>query len=313
MKINDPPEVVEILKASVGVDSIHVLIKMNKFDLIRFCEYKKYSYKSKVNFKYQRKWLIFLPDGEPVTATYYYGSQTIKLEIGKLLNYTENKCRYEFIQQIILYFSDRKISIGRIDIAVDINKKRDDLIIKNLSKLLSSERVNSTTYNNAKGHVFIAYEKSYQLKLYSTYLTRLEVRLNTQLASWKITDFLSNRDSFEKLVKKVSEYFKNKVEIYSNNRLEKYTLNIDVNSVLSDFIEFIHGGIYKYKDHFRIKEAIVKRDKFINWMKVNNLTPQKINCFVKGRRAAVCKELGLDPKTFKKAVCFYKAIPNFKF
>lgn len=286
---------------------------MNKFDLIRFCEYKKYSYKSKDNFKYQRKWFIFLADGEPITVTYYFSSQNMKFEIGKLLNYTENKCRYEFIQQIILYFSDRKISIGRIDIAVDINKKRDDLIIKNLSKLLSSKRVNSTTYNNAKGHVFIAYDKSYQLKLYSTDLTRLEVRLNTQLASWKITDFLNNRDSFEKLEKKVDEYFRDKVKIYSNNRLEKYTLNIDINAVFSDFIEFIYGGIYKYKDHFRIKDAVVKRDKFINWMKVNSLTPKKINRAVKGRRAAVCKELKVDPKTFKKAVCFYKAIPNFKF
>ncbi len=301
------------LKATVGVDSVHILIKMNKADLKRFCIDRGCVYKSKRTRTYQRKWLIFLADGEPVTATYHFRSKTIKFEIGKLLNYSINLSRHMFVQQLFSYFSDRKFSIGKIDIAVDINQKRDDLIVKNLSKTLSKQRDNSTTYDNARGHVFIAYDKSDQLKIFSTNLTRLELRLNSQLASWKVTNFLSNRNSFEKLVKKIDEYFRDKVEIYSNDGSIKYTLNIDVDSVLSDFVAFVHGDTYKYKEHFRIKEAVEKKDKFFNWMKANKLTPEKINRFVKGSKAAVCEELGLSAKTFKKAVNFYKAIPNFKF
>ncbi|QSZ42844.1 hypothetical protein GJV85_12235 [Sulfurimonas aquatica] len=230
------------------------------------------------------------------------------------MNYSTNLHRYELLQELFSYFSDRKISIGRIDIAVDINKKRDDLIVKNLSKTISNnQRQKSTTYNNARGHVFTAYDKSAQLKIFSTDLTRLELRLSSQLTSWKVTDLIENRNSFEKVIKKTDEYFRDKIEVYSNDGLTKYTLNIDVDSVLTDFVAFAHGDTYKYKDYFRIKEALEKRDRFLSWMKANKLKPMKVNRFVKGRRAAICKELSLDSKTFNKAVDFYKAIPNFKF
>ena len=314
LNINAPPIIKqEDLKVTAGIDSVHVLIQMNKFDLKRFCVNGRYVCKAKKVLTYQCKWFIFLADGEPITATYHFKSRTIKFQIGKLLNYSINHNRYELVQQLFTYFSDRKISIGKIDIAVDINKKRDDLIVKNLSKIVSKKRVKSTTYDNAKGHVFIAYDKSNQLEIYSTDLSRLELRLNTQLRSWKVNDFMNNKHSFDKLVKMIDEYFRDKVKVYSNDGLTQYALNIDVDSVLTSFIAFAHGDTYKYKDHFRIKEAVEKRDKFFTWMKANKLTPKKINRFVKGRRAAICKELGLDSKTFKKAVDFYKAIPNFKF
>ena len=312
MKINDPP-ILETLKATVGIDSIHISIKMNKYDLERFCKDNDYVYKEKKSSNYQRIWLLVLTDGEPITATYHFRSKTIKFEIGNLLNYSTNFHRHEFIQKLFSYFFDREFTLRRIDIAVDINKKRDDLMIKNLSKNLSKQRVKATTYDNAKAHVFIAYDKSDQLKIFSTDLCRLEWRVATQLTSWKVNDCLSNKDSFDKLVKKVDEHFRNKIEIYSNDGLTQYIPNIDIESVLTDFIAFAQGDDYKYKNHFRIKEAIEKRDRFFTWMNENKLTPTKVNRFVKGRRAAVYKEIGLDDETFKKAVNFYKAIRNFKF
>ena len=309
LTINAPPVK---LKATMGVDSVHILIAMNKFDLSRFCIDKGYRYKTKQGGKYQRKWFIFLQDGEPVTATYNLGSKTTKFEIGNLLNYNISHLRHKFIQQLVLYFLDRKSSIKRLDIAVDINMKRDDLIVKNSSKITSTQRVNSSTYNNANGHVFVAYDKSSQLEIFSTDVTRLELRLNSQLDSWKVTDFLSNKKEFDKLIKKIDDYFKHKVEIHSNDRMTQYSLNIDTHSVISNFVAFVHGDSYKYKDHFRVTQAIQSRNRFYEWMKLNNLTPLLINHFVKGRRADVCKELELNSRTFKKAVDFYKSITNIK-
>ena len=309
LDINAPPVK---LKATMGVDSVHILIAMNKFDLSRFCIDKGYRYKTKQGGRYQRKWFIFLQDGEPVTATYNFRSRTIKFEIGNLLNYSINRLRHQFIQQLFLYFLDRESSIKRLDIAVDINMKRDDLIVKNSSKITSTQRVKSSTYNNANGHVFIAYDKSSQLEIFSTDLTRLELRLNSQLASWKVGDFLSNKKSFEKLIKKIDSYFKHKVEINSNDGLTLYSLSIDIHSVISNFVAFVHGDSYKYNDYFRVKQAVQSRNRFYEWMKLNNLTTLLINHFVKGRRAEVCKELELNSRTFKKAVDFYKSITNIK-
>jgi len=246
IKINAPPAIKQdVLKAIVGIDSIHILIKMNRADLKRFCIDRGFRYKSKVDIRWQRKWFIFLAEGEPITATYHSRSRTIKFEIGKLMNYSIKQNMHEFTQQLVSFFADREQTVGRIDISVDVNKKRDDLIVKNLSKIISNKRVSSTTYHNAKGIVFIAYDKSYDLKIYSTDLTRLELRLSTQLTSWKVKDFLSNRKSLDKLVKKVDEYFRNKVEIYSNDRLTLYTLRItDMESVLLDFVAFVHGDTF---------------------------------------------------------------------
>jgi hypothetical protein len=315
IQINAPPDKKQkVLKATVGIDSIHILIQMNKADLKRFCIDRGCVYKSKHNIKYQRKWFLFLADGEPVTATYHFRSRTMKFQIGKIMHYYSIKqAPHTFIQELLSYFVDRKVSIGRLDVAVDINMKRDDLIVKNLSKLVSSKRVSSSTYDNATGHTFIAYDKSAELKIFSTDLTRLELRLTSQISNWNVKDFLENKQSFVKLAKRVNEYFREKVEIYSNDRLTRYLLNLDMNSVLGDFVAFAHGDNYKYKDHFCVKARVLKRDDFFRWMKTEKLTPKKINRFVKGRRAAICEELGLDTKTFKKAVEFYQSIPNFKF
>ncbi|MEA3228784.1 MAG: hypothetical protein U9P38_06915, partial [Campylobacterota bacterium] len=163
------------------------------------------------------------------------------------------------------------------------------------------------------GHTLIAYDKSSHLKIFSTNLTRIELRLTTQLASWNVKNFMSDKNSYDKLVGKIEHYFQERMRLYSNDRLTRYIINMDIKSALGDFIAFVHGDVYKYKDHFRVEEAINKRDTFFDWMKTNKLTPKKMNNFVKGRRAAVCLDLGFSSKTFKKAVNFYKAIPNFKF
>ena len=48
IKINAPPIIKEeVLKTTIGIDSIHILIKMNRADLKRFCIDRGFRYKMK--------------------------------------------------------------------------------------------------------------------------------------------------------------------------------------------------------------------------------------------------------------------------
>jgi len=309
--INAPPIKEKKLKVTIGVDSIHIRIDMNKADLARFCKDKKYVYKEETSSsKYNRKWFIFLADGEPVTTTYHSGSHMMTFEIGKMMNYSLISNYRLVLQQLISYFHDRKMTVGKLDISADTQILCDNLIIKQDNLI----RCHSTTYANEKGYKLIVYDKSQDLAIFSTVLTRFELRLKKQLSDWKVTDFLSSKESVEKLIDKVIDKFTQEIEIYSTDRLTKYVVDSsDIETVLLNFVGFLYGDSFQYKDHFSIKEAVKKRDIFQDWMKRNRLKPSGINRFIKGRRAAICKEIGLSGKTLKKAISFYKAIPNFKF
>ena len=103
--------------------------------------------------------------------------------------------------------------------------------------------------------------------------------------------------------------------MHTNNRCDTFYLSqTDIEKVLEDFIAFLHGGeIPKFKDHFKVRHAVSKRDKFLEFMKQHGIKKaEDINIFSKGRRSAIQNEIDMDPKTFKKAVNFYKGIPNFK-
>ena len=291
---------------------------MNSSDLKRFCIDIGCKYEMKRLSMYQRKWLLFLDGGAPITARYHFRSKTMKFEIGNLMHYSKIQHRYHFIQKLVAFFSDREQRVSRVDISADVNKRWDELLVDNHAKIKSLNFVNSTLYYNCAGSTFTVYAKSEQMKIYSTDVTRLELRLKSQLSSWKVTDFTGNLKSMEKLSKKVEEYFSQKIQVYSVDGSTLYSLQMTkIDTVLKNFIAFMHGdAIPEYQDHFsfRIRQAVEKRDKFFKWMKKNRLSPAKVNQFIKGRRSSVCKELNLDAKTLIKAITFYtKAIPNFKF
>ncbi len=291
---------------------------MNSSDLKRFCIDIGCKYEMKRLSLYQRKWLLFLEEGEPITARYHFRSKTMKFEIGNLMHYSKIQHRYHFIQKLVAFFSDREQRVSRVDISADVNKRWDELLVDNHAKIKSLNFVNSTLYYNGAGSTFVVYAKSEQMKIYSTDVTRLELRLKSQLTSWKVTDFTGNMKSMEKLSKKIEEYFSQNIQVYSIDGSTLYSLQMTkIDTVLKNFIDFMHGdAIPEYQDHFsfRIRQSVEKRDKFFKWMKENRLSPAKVNQFIKGRRSSVCKELNLNAKTLKKAITFYtKAIPNFKF
>ena len=288
---------------------------MNNVDLERFCNDRGCKYKNILYTKFQRKWLILLADGEPITAVYHFSSKTMRFEIGGLLNYSISS-KHLFTQEIVSYFSDRKQSIARLDIAMDVAKTRDDLMVKvDDIKLKSYERICSSTYFNQKTSVLVVYDKSQHLGIFSKSLTRFELRFSSaQLRSWGVTDIMSNILSLNKLSKKMQKYFSDNVKIYSNDRLTQYSLNTDdVSLALMNCVAFFHGDQYRYKDHFKIRYALERRDRFLCWVKYHKLTPNTIEHFVKKmKKKNICDELSFDHKTLAKALEFFKGNPIFK-
>ena len=307
---NDPPTHV---KMSIGIDSVYLQFKgINKFDVDRFCGERKMRYENESNRdNYQREWRIFLAGGQPITVVFHFASKTITFQIGKLMDYTIFNEQHKLIQDLMQEFSDRPVQVSRLDFAVDM---KNDLVSRGNPM---ANIVGSTHYYNNKvdGTVFVSYDKASQLGIYSTPLTRHELRLTKKLGQWGVKNFIDDRDSMVKLAVKICNEFKKSIKNHTDNRCDTFRLSpMHIEKVLEDFIAFLHGGeIPKLKDHFKVREALTKRDEFLGWMKSNNIDKAGyINTFAKGRRSALQNELGIDPKTFKKAINFYKGIPNFK-
>ncbi len=314
--INAPPT--RKLKSSVGIDSIFLQFKeVYKSDVDLFCEELGLSYKGNKRGKYTRKWTIFLEGGQPITVVYHFKSKTTTFQIGKLMNYSRSlNDQHEFLQRIMSHYSDKKMQVSGLHFAVDVKEPIGSLLLKSNLKLKSENPVGSTIYfNRPNGTVLTMYDKGTQMKIYSTSLTRFELRLAIQLGQWKVKDFAENRQSFENLASKVEKDFDETIEIYSMMGRTHFKLNTeDVKKVLENFIAFLHGGcLPEVRDHFKVYQALQARDHFLTWMTNNRIKSAKeINSFVKGKKAVCQKALGIDHKTFNKAVQFYKGIPNFK-
>ncbi len=314
--INAPPT--RKLKSSVGIDSIFLQFKgVYKSDIDHFCREMSLSYKGNEQGKYIRKWTIFLTGGQPITVVYHFKSKTTTFQIGKLMNYSRNlNDQHRFLQQLMRHNSDKKMQISGLHFAVDVKEPISSLVIKSNLDLKSEKPVGSTVYfNRPNGTVFTVYDKGTQMQIYSTTLTRFELRLEQQLRQWKVQDFTENRKSLEKLASKIERYFEEAIGIYTVDRRTHLALDTgNVVKTIEDFIALLHGGsLPEIKDHFKVYRALQARDSFLTWMIDNRIKyPKDINTFVKGKKAACLRELGLDHKTFNKAVQFYKGIPNFK-
>ena len=314
--INAPPT--RKLKSSVGIDSIFLQFKeVYKSDVDQFCRGLGLSYKENERGKHTRKWTIFLTGGQPITVVYHFKSKTTTFQIGKLMNYSRNlNDQHRFLQQLMRYNSDKKMQISGLHFAVDVKEHISSLVLKSNLKLKSEKRVETTVYfNRPYGTVFTMYDKGAQMKVYSTTLTRFELRLEMQLGQWKVKDFMENRKSLDKLASKIERYFEVDIGVYTVDRRTHLALDTgNVVKTIEDFIALLHGGsLPEIKDHFKVYRALQARDSFLTWMIDNRIKhPKDISPFVKGKKAECLQQLGLDHKTFNKAVQFYKGIPNFK-
>jgi len=314
--INSPP--IRKLKSSVGIDSIFLQFKeVYKSDVDQFCRELGLSYKGNEQGKYTREWKIFLEGGQPITVVYHFTSKTTTFQIGKLMNYSiKLNDQHRFLQQLLRHNSDKKMQISGLHFAVDVREPISSLVTKSNLNLKSEKPVGSTVYfNRPNGTVFTVYDKGTQMQIYSTTLTRFELRLEQQLRQWKVQDFIENRKSLEKLASKIEKYFEEAIGIYTVDRRAHLVLDTgNVVETIEDFVAFLHGGsLPTLKDHFKVYWALQARDRFFTWMADNHIKyPKDIAIAIKGKKAEYLREFGLDHKTFNKAVRFYKGIPNFK-
>ena len=313
--INSPP--IRTLKSSVGVDSVFLQFKgINKYDVDSFCKELGLSYRrGNEQGKYTRKWTIFLAGGQPISVVYHFSSKTTTFQIGKLMNYSRNTCeQHRFLQDLMQHFQGGEIS--GLHIAADANIPLDVLRIECKRNSTSIETVDTTIYHNrSNGNVLCIYDKAAQMHIYSTPLSRFELRFTGQLGSWKVKDMMENKGSLEKLSRKIEQDFDQEFMITAIDG--KLCLKIDLSNIveiLEDFVAFLQGDTMPvFKDHFKIVQAIASRDKFLHWMSKHSIeNANDINPFIKGHRSEYLEEIGIDHKTFNKAVQFYKGIPNFK-
>lgn len=305
LNINAPP----ILKSSVGIDSVHIQIKgINKYDLDRFRKEYGMKYDENGINKYTRKWKIFLAGGQPITVSYHFRSKSITFQIGKLLNYSKILCeQHIFAQNLVQFFSSYEINISRLDYAVDVKEPLAVLSIESKADDISEKIVATTRYFNMSGSTFCIYDKALQLKIHSTSLTRIELRLSGKMGYWRVKNFMEDRKQLLKLSDKVTEQFETiRISSMSGN-----ALLIDIGNplrILEEFIAFLQGdSLPKTKDPFKIRQAIQTKDKFLSWVKGHGLKDSReINRYVKGHKEKHMKEIGIDHKTFNKAVNFYR-------
>ena len=311
---NVPPRV---LKSTVGIDSIHLRIYgVNKKDIDRFCSRWKLAYGNNKKGEHKRTWKIFLAGGQPISVHYHFSSKTTTFQIGRLMNYSRILCeQHKLLQRLISDFQDRKIHVSAIDISVDIKEPLSRLSVCSNIDLMSIEKVDTTLYHNRKnGSVLCVYDKAVQMQIYSTSLTRIELRFSNNLKNWKVEDLLYNKASLDKFAQKVKYEFVENIEVSLLNAGTCLHLDVkDITVVLENFVAMLHGATLIYKDPFKVSYAIEARDRLKCWMKRHRLkTIDAVEGFVKGSKAMYLEEVGLDHKTFNKAMKFYEGIPNFR-
>jgi len=310
-----PPPSVRPLNATVGIDSVYLQIKgINKIDLDRFCRDIGLKYTNSNKGTYQTQWKIFLAGGKPITVIYHFSSKTTTLQIGGLMDYSiSGGDAHVFTRNLMRTFLDRRIQISGLDFAIDTNM----VPVPYQGELRKEVKLCRSTiyYNKPYNTVFTVYDKALKMEIYSTPLIRFELRLCQELGRWKVNDFMSNSNSLGKLATKINKEMGEALHTYAHDTNTSFSL-VPFNAVkiLEYFVEFLHGGkIPPIHDHHKIRQALNARDTFFAWMKANRIAnPKRINAYAKGRRAAIQSEIGVDPKTFKKAVSFYEGIPNFK-
>ena len=314
---------VKYLKSEEGIDSIHVEIPVNFHDIRRFCDHARIG---KLNEKlkwaegeqetWKRKGKIFIM-GDPISVTYNVRYKRCSFEFGGFLDYTKYHYKLQLLQILLHFFHDRSYTVCRIDYAVDVNKRHDELLsdIRGYSPIF----VGSTIYFNQDSgskmperlSTLALYDKSAQIKLFSTPITRIEFRLfRSELTRLGLNNMFDSREALMKTANLIYSTLEHRLKLYSLDGKFIYSIKTDAVKTLEDFVVFLHSDeptIYR-DDPFRIQFGLMLSKRVLDWLKREGILAMDVKKHVRGKKITTCKSLGLDPKTFDKAIAFFNAI-----
>ncbi len=307
------------LRVIEGIDALHIDIEVNLADVHLFCLENNLKFEEHERTKWQRKWFIFL-HGEPISVIYHQATRNTTFEVGGLFDYNMDLREYkklDFLHVLIWYFSDRTWKISRFDYAIDINLKWDEMLPDMRATHCGFSA--STIYFNRltdgkkrkKLSTLIIYDKARDIGLFSTDLTRIELRLYRPCISrLKLTDMFDSRDSFMRASNLIYSVIENQLSLYSVDGSFTYQIKTDVVATLQRFLTFLHGdeSTIHRADPFRIYFGLALSDKIISWMIREGISPAEVKKHIRGKKVALCKSLCIDTKTFDKAVSFFRAI-----
>lgn len=310
--------------ATVGIDSVYLqYLGLNKFDVMRFAKKYNLIYSEMKKLNHTRKWKVALAGKHSIIVIYHFSSKTLTFQIGGLMNYSIDRSpQHQFAQDLVSYFAQSKVKISRIDIAFDVKKNWDEFLMdRSVRSKQTMGFCESSVYFNGKNKTkLVVYDKAVQMGIFSTVLTRFELRIEQQLSSWDAQEIFDSRESLQKLSSKITEELNVHTSIYSVDMKVKYIFKYDsIEQVLLNFVGFLHGGqLPVFKDHNKVLQALVFKEKFLKWMHENKLTAKGVAKFLKKRgergiKGRVLEEIGMDTRTFDKGEKFFKANPKFKF
>ncbi len=304
------------LRSTEGIDSLHLELSVNFADLKRFCKEQKLKLVREKNqqSKWQTVYYIFLA-GERITVTYISRNKCTRFEFFRLYNYSGNTNQLKLIVTLIHYFSDRRYAISRLDYAVDVNIKLDKLLpmFKNMSPVYHNTTIYFNQYTKGKTKkklsTVILYDKAKQLNLFSTPLTRIEIRLfRAEIVRKGLTQMFELPAAMMKTSNLLYALFETQLKLYTGGGA-LYKVQTHTSEILEDFIAFIHGAgsLAPRPDLFNIYQHLIRSKRILNWMNTEKITPSQVMKHVRGKKMAICKELQMDSDTFNKAIAYFTA------
>ena len=305
------------LRSTEGIDSLHLELSVNYADLKRFCNEGKLKFirEKTQNSKWQTVYRIFLA-GERITATYISKSKCTRFEFFSLCNYSKNTKQLELIQALMYYFSDRDYAISRLDYTVDINIKVNDInpVFKDLIPVYNHTTIYFNHYTNGKTKKRLStlsiYDKARQIHLYSTPITRVEIRLfREELSRKRLMKMFEEENTMMQTSNLLYALLETQLKLYMVNENIIYKIRTNTLTTLKNFLEFLHGNAKAIQrpDLFNTSSSLLKSKKILDWMKQEGIVPNEVMKYIGRKKMAVCKELQIDVSTFDKAISYFTA------
>jgi len=301
------------MRSTEGIDSLHIDIEINFYDVQRFCSDQKIKWEEGEKTEWQRKGKIFLSGGKPINVTYHSRSKRSTFEFGGFLNYNKDPNKLQLLRNLLHYFPDRSWLVSRLDYAIDANMRWDMFLpeMRGITPDFSESSVYFNKFSKSKDRkkllTMTIYDKASEIGLFSTSLTRVELRLfRPELRRLNLMEMFNSEEILMKTANLIYSMLETHLKLHSIDGKFVYRIKTDVVATLQGFVAFLHSHMLDIHrpDPFRVHFGLELSERVVNWMKKEGITLHNVAKKTRGRKISLCREIGIDPKTFDKAISF---------